>query len=152
MVPIIGNLSWTIVVVHSRDDKRVGVAHEITSPKNQPKFFETILETKFFTDWLDWLTWLTGWLADCLTNWLTDQLTDSTVKRNLITAKTMGWFFSLFDVTSARKVPFGILWYVQAFFFDLSVSSFVFHLSLPTAKVSIWWWLPLRNRDHLYFS
>jgi len=31
-------ISWTTMVVHSRDDQGVGVAHEIKSPKNQPQF------------------------------------------------------------------------------------------------------------------
>ena len=30
-------VSW---VVHSRDDKEVGVSHEVKSPKNQPQFFQ----------------------------------------------------------------------------------------------------------------
>ena len=34
-------------------------------------------------------------------------------KRNLITAKAMGLIFSLFDIASARQVPFGISQYVQ---------------------------------------
>ena len=34
-------------------------------------------------------------------------------KRNSITAKATGLMFSLFDVASAREVPFGILQYVQ---------------------------------------
>jgi len=34
-------------------------------------------------------------------------------KRNSITAKAMGLIFSLFDVASARDVPFGTLQYVQ---------------------------------------
>ena len=34
-------------------------------------------------------------------------------KRNLITAKAMGLIFSLFDVSSAGQVPFGIPQYVQ---------------------------------------
>ena len=34
-------------------------------------------------------------------------------KRNSITAKVTGLVFSLFDVASARQVPFGILQYVQ---------------------------------------
>ena len=28
----------SITVVHSRDDKEVGTAHKVKSPKNQPKF------------------------------------------------------------------------------------------------------------------
>ena len=31
-------LSYTMMVVYSRDHKGVGVAHEIISPKNQPQF------------------------------------------------------------------------------------------------------------------
>ena len=34
-------------------------------------------------------------------------------KRNSITAKATGFIFSLFDVTSAREVPFGIPQYIQ---------------------------------------
>ena len=34
-------------------------------------------------------------------------------KHNSITAKATGFIFSLFDITSAREVPFGILQYVQ---------------------------------------
>ena len=29
--------SWTTIVVHNRDDKEVGVAHEVKSPENQPQ-------------------------------------------------------------------------------------------------------------------
>ena len=58
-------------------------------------------------------------------------------KRYSITAKVMGLIFSLFDVASAREVPFGILQYVQCILMDLSVSSFVSHSSLLTAKVLI---------------
>ena len=58
----------------------------------------------------------------------------SSDKHNLITAKSTGLIVSLFDVTSAGHVPFGILQYVNAFFMDLPVSSFVSHSSLLTAK------------------
>ena len=34
-------------------------------------------------------------------------------KRNWIMAKAMGLIFSVFDIASAREVPFGILQYVQ---------------------------------------
>ena len=34
-------------------------------------------------------------------------------KRNSITAKAMGLIFSLFDIASARQVPFGVLQYIQ---------------------------------------
>jgi len=30
-------------MVHSRDDKEVGVAHEVKSPENQPEFSETTM-------------------------------------------------------------------------------------------------------------
>ena len=36
-------LSWTTIVVHSRDDKEEGVAHEVKSPKNQPQFSQTTM-------------------------------------------------------------------------------------------------------------
>ena len=31
--------SYSTIVLYSRDHKGVGMAHEITSPKNQPQFF-----------------------------------------------------------------------------------------------------------------
>ena len=34
-------------------------------------------------------------------------------KHNSIMAKAMGLIFSLFDITSAREVPFGIPQYIQ---------------------------------------
>ena len=37
----------------------------------------------------------------------------SSYQRNSIMAKATGWIFSLFDVTLAREVPFGIPQYVQ---------------------------------------
>ena len=54
-------------------------------------------------------------------------------KHNLIAAKATGLIFSLFDIASAREVPFGIPQYVQCFM-DLPVSSFVSYSSLLTAK------------------
>ena len=41
-------------------------------------------------------------------------------KRNSITAKTTGLIFSLFEVTSARQVPFGIPQYVQCILHGLT--------------------------------
>ena len=35
--------SWTTIVVHSRDDKEVGVAHGVKSPENQPQFSQTTM-------------------------------------------------------------------------------------------------------------
>ena len=32
------NLSWTTIVVHSRDNQEVGMAHEVKSPENHPQF------------------------------------------------------------------------------------------------------------------
>ena len=41
-------------------------------------------------------------------------------KCNAITAKDMGLIFSLFDVASAREVPFGIVQYVQCILLGLT--------------------------------
>ena len=41
-------------------------------------------------------------------------------KRNSITAKTTDLIVSLFDVASAREVPFGILQYVQCILHGLT--------------------------------
>ena len=41
-------------------------------------------------------------------------------KRNLITAKATGLIFSLFDVASARQVPFGIPQYTQCILHGLN--------------------------------
>jgi len=48
--------------------------------------------------------------------------------------QAMYLIFSLFDATSAQEVPFGIRSTYNAFFMDLPVPSFAFHLSLLTAK------------------
>jgi len=32
-----------IIVVHSRDDEEVGVAHKVKSPENQPQFSHTTM-------------------------------------------------------------------------------------------------------------
>ena len=34
---------WTTIVVHSRDDEEVGVAHKVKSPENQPQFSQTTM-------------------------------------------------------------------------------------------------------------
>jgi len=52
-------------------------------------------------------------------------------QRNLTMAKDIGLIFSLFDITSAREVPFGILQYTQCI---QPMFSFVYHSSLLTAK------------------
>ena len=41
-------------------------------------------------------------------------------KRNSMMAKAMGLIFSLFDVTSAQQVPFGIPQYVQCILHGLT--------------------------------
>ena len=41
-------------------------------------------------------------------------------KRNSITAKAMDSIFSLFDVASARQMPFGILQYIQCILHGLT--------------------------------
>ena len=41
-------------------------------------------------------------------------------KRNSITAKATGLIFSMFDVASARQVPFGIPQYVQCYHHGLT--------------------------------
>ena len=35
--------SYSMIVLYSRDHKGVGVAHEITSPKSQPKISQTMM-------------------------------------------------------------------------------------------------------------
>ena len=37
-------LSYSTIVLHSRDHKGVGVAHKITSPKNQPQFSQMTMK------------------------------------------------------------------------------------------------------------
>ena len=44
----------------------------------------------------------------------------SSDKHNSITTKATGLIFSLFDVASARQVPFGILQYVQCILHGLT--------------------------------
>ena len=41
-------------------------------------------------------------------------------KRNSITAKATGLIFSLFDIVSARQVPFGISQYIQCILHGLT--------------------------------
>ena len=55
-------------------------------------------------------------------------------KRNLITAKAMGLIFSLFDIASAREVPFGIPQYIQCILHGLTSVLLVSHSSLLIAK------------------
>ena len=55
-------------------------------------------------------------------------------KHNLVMAKAMGLIFLLFDVASARQVPFGIPQYVQCILHGLTSVLFVSHSSMLTAK------------------
>ena len=41
-------VSWTTIVVHSRDDEEVGVAHKVTSPENQPQFSQTMMMGQYW--------------------------------------------------------------------------------------------------------
>ena len=50
------------------------------------------------------------------------------------TAKATGLIFSLFEVTSAQQVPFGIPQYVQCILHGLTSVPFVSHSSLLTGK------------------
>ena len=36
-------VSWTAIVVHSRDYEELGVAHEVKSPKIQPQFSQAAM-------------------------------------------------------------------------------------------------------------
>ena len=36
------------IVLHSRDHKGVGVAHEMTSPKNQPQYFQMMMMRQYW--------------------------------------------------------------------------------------------------------
>jgi len=36
-------ISWTTTVVHSRNDKEVGMAHEVKTPENQLQFSQTTM-------------------------------------------------------------------------------------------------------------
>jgi len=49
-------------------------------------------------------------------------------------AKAMGLIFSLFNVASAQKVPFGKLQYVQCILYELTRALLSFHSFLLTVK------------------
>ena len=55
-------------------------------------------------------------------------------KYNLVMAKAMGLIFLLFDVASARQVPFGLPQYVQCILHGLPSVLLVSHSSMLTAK------------------
>ena len=40
---LINALSWTTIVVYSRDDQEIDVAHKVKSPKTQPQFSHTTM-------------------------------------------------------------------------------------------------------------
>ena len=67
-------------------------------------------------------------------------------KRNLITAKATDLIFSLFDVASAREVPFGIPQYIQCILHGLTsvllCVSFIFAGSEKCRFGGSTWWLP----------
>ena len=71
-------------------------------------------------------------------------------KRNSITAKVMGLIFSLFDIASARQVPFGILQYVQCILHGITSVllgvllgvPFIFADSEKCRFGDSTWWLP----------
>jgi len=54
--------------------------------------------------------------------------------RNSTMAKATDFIFSLFDVASAREVPFAMPLYINAFLMDLPGPSFVSHSSLLTTE------------------
>ena len=101
-----------IIVLYSRDHKKVGVAHEITSPKNQPQFSQTAMRQY----WLAFNKLLRNFKFFILRNFL---LIPSD-NRNSIMAKATGLIYSLFNVASSQGVPFGILQYVQCIFHGLT--------------------------------
>jgi len=43
MVSYITHPSRTTIVVHSRDDQEISVAHKVKSPENQPHFCQTMM-------------------------------------------------------------------------------------------------------------
>ena len=83
--------SWTTIVVHSRNDEEVRVAHKVKSPENQPQFIQmrtwqyrlgkTKPKEAFRSTWTAFkkltrnlkniylMEFSTDWLIDWLTNW-----------------------------------------------------------------------------------
>ena len=115
------NASWTTIMVHSRDDQEVGVAHKVKSPENQPHFSQTTMgqywlgETKpkqafrstrnAFKKFL----WNFNFFysTDFITDWLTACLMPSD-KRNSITANATGL---IFFTVRRRFIPRGAFWH-----------------------------------------
>ena len=79
-------------MVHRRDNEKVG---EVKSPENQPQFSQMMGQC---------------WVGK--TKPRQRRLMMPSDQRNLIMAKAMSLIFSLFDITSAQEVPFGIPQYV----------------------------------------
>jgi len=72
-------------------------------------------------------------------------------QHNSTMAKATHLIFSLFDVTPAWVVPFGILQYVQYILHGLTIALlFVPFIFTDSKKCRFMWWLPLRNR--IFFS
>ena len=137
------NIYYMILISpYSRDHKAVSVAHEKTSPKNLPQLslstmghylvrynqeFIKLSPNKLSDQPKTCSTSCYGILKKLLNrifyNWLHDLMPSD---------KPTSLIFSLFDITSAQEVPFGIPQYVQCILMDLLVSSFV--PSLLTAK------------------
>ena len=117
------------------------MVHKITSPKNQPQFSLMMMrqywlgKTKpkqaFRSTRNAFNKLLRNLKIIYLTEFSTDCLTEPSHKRNSIMAKATGLIFSLFDVTSARQVPFGIPQYIHSILHGLTSVS---HSPLLTAK------------------
>jgi len=129
----LGSISWTTLVVHSRDVEDCGGA---------PRRKSTLKPTNFsyITIWQHWLgntkhikafrlilnpfkkllQNFKNFLFNGIFYWLTNCLMPSD-SRNSTMAKAMGLIFSLFNVASARQVPFAILLYMQCILHGLTM-------------------------------
>jgi len=88
---IIYTISWTAIVVHSTDDKEVGMAHKVKSSENRSQFSHTTMgqywlgktkpkkafrwtrnafkkSPRNFKKLFNGIFWLTDWLTEWLTN------------------------------------------------------------------------------------
>jgi len=61
-------------------------------------------------------------------------------QRNMTMAKAAGLIFSLFDVTLAREMPFGIPQYTQGIPNELTSVLLCVPFIFADSEVSIWWW------------
>ena len=84
------------------------------------------------------------YLMEFSTDWVSKLMPSD--KRNSITAKATGLIFSLFDVASARQVPFGIPQYIQCILHGLNsvplCIPFIFADSEKCRFGDSTWWLP----------